>query len=87
MALLSPQTPCANTGPDGGTVADETQCSPTQVPNLPANPTQQQLYGSGLPVDVPTECADLNALPAGFDAGAGGGASPDYECLPTKPGP
>jgi hypothetical protein len=92
VALLSPQTPCAATDDAGNTTGpDLSQCSPTAVPNVP-NPSVAQLYGSGLPVGVPVACVDLNALPPGFDAGAGGdgggsSSSPDYECVPTKTGP
>jgi hypothetical protein len=90
VALLSPQTPCAGTDNAGNPIADVSQCSPTSVPDVP-NPTQAQLYGSGLPVGVPVDCMDINALPPGFDAGAegggGSGASPDFECVPTKTAP
>jgi hypothetical protein len=79
VAVLSPFTNCPN--PDGGPGGDQSQCTPTQPANLPANPTQQQLYGSGLPVDVPTQCTDLNSP----DGGAS--SSPNYVCMPTKTGP
>jgi hypothetical protein len=92
VALLSPQTPCA-TFDDAGNQngADLSQCSATAMPNVP-NPTTNQLYGSGLPVGVPFDCVDINALPAGFDAGGDGGgggssSSPDYECVLTNMGP
>jgi hypothetical protein len=93
VALLSPQTPCASTSNDdaGNPLPDLSQCSPTAVPDVP-NPSLAQLYGSGLPVGVPVACQDLNALPAGFDAGAFADAgaastSPDWECMPTKTAP
>ncbi len=65
---------------------DISQCSATAMPDVPM-PSQGQLYGSGLPVGVEFECIDLNALPAGFDAGGAGGGSPDYECVAKKSQP
>ncbi len=89
VSLLSPLTPCAGNTMDmnGNPLPDLSQCSPTAVPDVP-KPTVAQLYGSGLPVGVPVECKDLNALPTAADAGpGGGGTSPDWECLPVKRAP
>jgi hypothetical protein len=89
VALLSPQTTCNSTMTDanGNPLPDVSQCSPTAVPDVPS-PTIAQLYGTGLPAGVPVECKDLNAAPASADAGtAGGGSTPDWECVPTQTAP
>jgi hypothetical protein len=76
VSLLSPQVTCAVTDADGNVIGhDPSICSSNAVVNSPM-PTPQQLYGSGLPEGVPVDCVDLNAGVMG--------ATPDWECLPTK---
>lgn len=76
VSLLSPQVTCAIVDANGNiTGHDKSICSSNAVVNSPM-PTPQQLYGSGLPLGVPVDCVDLNAGAAG--------ATPDWECVPTK---
>jgi hypothetical protein len=88
VSIMSPQSSCNGTSPDGSTIADLTQCAgnPTNSDNYPTigdASLMSQIYGSGIYPSVPVTCAQL------YPPGIEGGAPPtiDYECQPTRTQP
>jgi len=83
VSILSPLVTCESAELDdkGRHKADPGQCSSEAVANV-ADPTPQQLYGSGLPAGVEFKCEDMNeGDPADMDY------APEWKCIPTRQNP